>query len=127
MHKYTFICSAEIPMQINMHKYEKYAKIFICPKVNLLCIYMHLYAQNLQKSARYVSMKVISKICKKYALPTLLMVNSTSTSVARRVKKHSVLQLQCAQSSWRYISVPGAGKPTNILCKCPSCDAWQLQ
>ena len=42
---------------INMQKYA------VTPLVFILCIHMHLYSQNMEIYAKYVSMKFICKIC----------------------------------------------------------------
>ena len=55
--KYAQICT-------NMHKYAKYA---VTPQV-FSCAFMHLYATNMQKCARYVSMKVMQNM-QKYVFP----------------------------------------------------------
>ena len=43
---------------------HKYAKICSGPEACLMYIYMPKICKNMQKFARYVSMKVICKICK---------------------------------------------------------------
>ena len=56
---------------------------------------MHLYAQNMQKYARYVSMKVIyMQNMQNHAFPTLLMLNSgSSLSITNRPVSLSVRRL----------------------------------
>ena len=57
-----------------MHKIcknmQKYA---VTPQVFLLCIYMHLYAQYMQKISKICKHKIYMQHMQKYALPNLLM------------------------------------------------------
>ena len=70
MHKGKFAIICKIKLCINIFKIcSNMQQDAVTPKVCLLCIYMYLYAKNMQKYARYVKMKVICRIRKNVHFP----------------------------------------------------------